>query len=476
MANRGESAARVLVSAGPLGWRTVVPWVGQERAHWWASLADEAIALPDGAFTEPLALARAAREAGCQAVHPGWGLLAESPEFAQAVLDEGLVWVGPSPAVLRRLGDKGQAAELAASLGIPTFPGGPIAPGDPAPLGPYPVLAKARRSGGGLGQALAESPEAWPAACEAALAQTRASFGEAAAEAGLMWAPWMADARHVEVQVAGDAQGQVLSLGLRDCSVQRRRQKLVEESPSPGLPTEQGEALEAWACALLRSVGYQGLGTVEFLVRPGGASCFLEVNARLQVEHPLTEWRWGLDLVALQLGLAQGRPLAELGPRSGPVGWAMEVRLLSEDPFTGLPCPGRVERVLWPGGPFVRLDPGVGAPDEIDPRFDPMIAKLSAWGRDREEARLRLLGALQRLEVVGGLRHNQARLIHILQDPDFCAGRHHTAWDAHGLASAPWEGEAPWASRPIGGGPAAPPAAAGWPAPAWRALGRGGRP
>lgn len=448
VANRGEAAARVLTSAQALGWATVVPWLASERTHWWASLADELCPLPEGLWTQPEALAEAAQACGAEAVHPGWGLLSESPAFAEAVVARGMRWVGPPPDAMRRLGDKAEAARLATSLGLPTLPGGAIAPEGPPPPGPYPVLAKARLGGGGVGQALA--------------VQAEAAFGPEALAAGLLWCPFWAEARHLEVQVAVDRGGQAKSLGLRDCSVQRRRQKLLEESPPPGLPGPEGQALEAWACALLQAAGYEGLGTVEFLRQGPGQVAFLEVNARLQVEHPLTEWRWGLDLVALQLALAEGRSLEALGPWPEPRGWAIEARLLSEAPDTELPCPGPLAHVLWPGGPFVRVDPGVGAPDEVHPSFDPMIAKISAWGRDREEARRRLLGALGRLELVGELDHNLDRLRQLLAHPDFIAARHHTQWapPAGPRASAPVPPLAPPVA-PLGDPRKAP--GVGWP-------------
>jgi acetyl/propionyl-CoA carboxylase alpha subunit len=466
VANRGEAAARILTSAQALGWTSAVPWLASERAHWWASLADVLLPLPEGAWTQGEALAQAALDWGADAVHPGWGLLAEAPALAEAVLRRGMRWVGPPPAAMRRLGDKAEAAQLARSVGLPCLPGGAIAPGAPAPEGPYPVLAKARRGGGGLGQAIAESPEAWPRAAAEALAQARASFGAEAEAAGLLWCPHWADARHVEVQVAVDASGEAKSLGLRDCSVQRRRQKLIEESPAPGLPAAQGARLEAWACQLLQAAGYQGLGTVEFLVQGEALEAFLEVNARLQVEHPLTEWRWGLDLVALQLDLAAGASLAELGPWQEPRGWAIEARLLSESPDGALPSPGPIHHLLWPGGPFVRVDPGVGAPDEVHPDFDPMLAKVSAWGANREEARRRLLAALGRLELVGDLDHNLDRLRQLLAHPDFVAAKHHVQW-APSAPPRPPAPEAP-AALPPARPPHPPTPLVGWPKPAWK--------
>ncbi len=384
VANRGEIAVRIFSTCHRLGLRTVaVAGPGDESAlH--TRVADAVV--PVASYLDADALVAAARESGAQLIHPGYGFLAESAAFAEAVAGAGLTWIGPPAEALRRGGDKLEAKRIAAEAGVPT-----LQTGAADELG-FPLLVKAAAGGGGRGMRVVEREEDLAAALEAASREAEAAFGN-----GTVYCErYLARPRHVEVQLIGDRHGNVIALGERDCSVQRRHQKVVEESPPPGLSDGQRGRLARHAVAFGRTIGYESAGTAEFLV-DGDDVFFLELNGRIQVEHPVTEAVTGLDVVELQLRVADGESLADLEIESN--GHAVEARLYAEDPRTFLPQPGVVTGLSLPE--TIRVDAGIDAGDEIGGAYDPMIAKLVAHGADREEALERLEAALDETRIEG---------------------------------------------------------------------------
>ena len=437
VANRGEIARRVFATCRRIGIGTVAVYSDADSDALFVREADEAVALGGTTAAESylrgdLLIAAAARS-GADAIHPGYGFLSENAPFAQAVLDAGLTWVGPSPAVIAEMGLKTRARELMEQAGVPVLPGrtltGSESAGGVAELAQsevgYPLLVKASAGGGGKGMRLVEDPERLHSAIEAARREASAAFGDDQ----VFLERYAPRSRHVEIQIIGDAHGTVLSLGERDCSVQRRHQKVIEESPSPavddGVRAEMAEA----GVAAGRKLGYVNAGTVEFLFVPDTQEFFfLEVNTRLQVEHPVTELVTGLDLVELQLRVAQGERL----PAGGPVfdGHAVEARLYAEDPAAGfLPVTGTLSRFSVPEG--VRVDTGVESGATISPHYDPMIAKVIAHGHTRADAIRRLADGLRRAEL-HGMTTNRDFLVNVLEHPEFAAGGADTSFlDRH---------------------------------------------
>ena len=410
VANRGEIAVRIFSTCRRLGLETVAAaGPGDERAlH--TRVADTVV--PVTSYLDAQALVTAARDAGADLVHPGYGFLAESAAFAEAVLDAGLTWIGPPPEALRRGGDKLEAKRIAAAAGVPT-----LEAGQPAELG-FPLLVKAAAGGGGRGMRVVERPDQLDEALQAASREAEAAFGD-----GTVYCERQLEhPRHVEVQLMGDRHGNVLALGARDCSVQRRHQKVVEESPPPSLADDVLGRLAEHAVAFGRAVGYESAGTAEFLVDRDDVF-FLELNGRIQVEHPVTEEVTGLDLVELQLRVADGESLAELRPVTS--GHAVEARLYAEDPQTFLPQPGTVRRLSLPPG--IRVDAGIEAGDEVGGAYDPMIAKLIAHAPDRDAALDRLAAALDET-VVEGVTTNLPFLRWLVAHPAFRAGDVTTAF------------------------------------------------
>ena len=404
VANRGEIAVRIFRTCRRLGIGTVAAVGPGDAGALHARVADSAVEV--GSYLDAAALVRVAREAGAQLVHPGYGFLAESAAFAEAVLEGGLTWVGPPPDALRRGGDKLEAKRIAAEAGVPTLPSG-----EPDELG-FPLLVKAAAGGGGRGMRVVERPEELAGAREAAAREAEAAFGD-----GTVYCErYLPSPRHVEVQLIGDRHGTVLAIGERDCSVQRRHQKVVEETPPPGLPPALRERIAAYAVAFATALGYESAGTAEFLVE-GDEVFFLELNGRIQVEHPVTEAVTGLDLVELQLRVADGESLAELQPVS--TGHAVEARLYAEDPRTFLPQPGLIRRLRLPHA--IRVDAGIEEGDEVGASYDPMIAKLIAHGADREEALDNLEQALEET-VVEGVTTNLPFLRWLVAHPAFRVG------------------------------------------------------
>ena len=393
IANRGEIARRIARTTDLLGIRAVSP----------ATDGPGGLDLLDVG-----AVVKAARAAGADAVHPGFGFLAENAAFAEAVIGAGIRWVGPPPAAIQSMGDKAAARRLAASLGIPTVPGydGADQSDDvltrAADAIGYPILVKPVAGGGGKGMRTVREPARFNDALGGARREAVAAFGDGR----VLLERLVEGPRHVEVQVLFDRHGHGIHLGERDCSTQRRHQKVLEETPSPAVSSAIRERLGTAAVRLAAAVGYESAGTCEFLLTDRGETFFLEMNTRLQVEHPVTELVTGLDLVAEQLRIAAGEPLrvaqAEADERRTHGGHAIEVRLYAEDAEAGfLPATGRVERLSWPSGDGIRIDAGIDEGTEIGGRFDPMLAKLIAHGRDRTEALARLTDAVDRTVVLG---------------------------------------------------------------------------
>jgi acetyl/propionyl-CoA carboxylase alpha subunit len=404
VANRGEIAVRIFSTCRRLGIGTVAVVGPGDTDALHVRVADDAVGV--GSYLDAEALVGAARNSGANLVHPGYGFLAESADFAEAVLSAGLTWVGPPPEALRRGGDKLEAKRIATAAGVPT-----LATGTAEELG-FPLLVKAAAGGGGRGMRVVERADELDQALAAAAREAEAAFGD-----GTVYCErYLASPRHVEVQLIGDRHGTVLALGARDCSVQRRHQKVVEESPPPALSDEVRSRLAGYAVAFGRELGYQSAGTVEFLVH-GHEVFFLELNGRIQVEHAVTEAVTGLDLVELQLRVADGESVADLRPAT--TGHAVEARLYAEDPRTFLPQPGPVRRLQLPTG--IRVDAGIEEGDEVGASYDPLIAKLVARGADRDDALDRLAAALA-VTVVEGVTTNLPFLRWLVAHPVFRRG------------------------------------------------------
>ena len=432
VANRGEIAVRVIRALHELGIEAVAVYSTADRDALHVALADQAVCIGPPAASEsylriPSVIA-AAETTGCEAVHPGYGFLSENPAFARACAESDLVVVGPPPEVMERLGDQAAAKDEMRAAGVPLVPGtdGPaslteirVAAGE---LG-FPVLLKATAGGGGRGMRRVEGPEQLEEAYAAASAEADAAFGDGSLYLEKVVTP----ARHVEVQVLCDAAGGVLTLGERECSIQRRHQKLVEESPSAAVTPEIRDELESSVARACAAVGYLGAGTFEFLLGPDGAPSFIEVNCRLQVEHPVTELVTGIDLVRGQLRVAAGERLDVVG-RAERRGHAIEIRINAEDPARGFaPSPGVVERFQPPLGPGVRVDTAIEDGLEIPPYYDSLIAKVIVLDEDRPAAIARAVRALQELEVEG-IPTTRELALDVLRSDGFAAGDYSTGY------------------------------------------------
>ncbi|WNE97227.1 biotin carboxylase N-terminal domain-containing protein [Streptomyces luomodiensis] len=447
VANRAEIARRIVRTCRDLGIATVAVHSDADAAAPHAREADTAVRLPGDAPADTYLrgdlLVKAALAAGADAVHPGYGFLSEHADFARAVRDAGLVWVGPPPEAMEAMASKTRAKELMRKAGVPL-----LDPLDPAGVtaGDLPVLVKAAAGGGGRGMRVVRDLDALPAALDSARAEAASAFGDGE----IFVEPYMEGARHVEVQVLADTHGTVWTLGTRDCSLQRRHQKVIEEAPAPGLDEELRRTLTESAANAARAIGYEGAGTVEFLVSAAGRAYFLEMNTRLQVEHPVTEEIYGLDLVALQLRIAEGAALDAEPP--APRGHAVEARLYAEDPARDWqPQTGIMHRLEIAG---LRVDSGPADGDAIGVHYDPMLAKVIAVAPTRAEAVRRLAHGLERARLHGPVT-NRELLVRALRHPEFEAARMDTGFLERHLpeltASATASDSASAADSPRGG-------------------------
>ncbi|MGD0850475.1 acetyl/propionyl/methylcrotonyl-CoA carboxylase subunit alpha [Bradyrhizobium sp.] len=432
IANRGEIALRIMRTARRLGYGVVAVYSDADRESLHVREADEAVrigeALPAQSYLNMGAIIAAAKSSGADAIHPGYGFLAENEDFAQACRDAGLVFVGPSPEAIKAMGNKAGAKEIMKAAGVPCVPGYQGADqSDSAMLAEahrigFPVMIKAVAGGGGRGMRLVADAPAFPDALRGARSEAQSAFGDAS----VILERAIADPRHIEIQVFGDAFGNAIHLGERDCSVQRRHQKLIEEAPSPKVTPQLRARIGGIAVNAIKSLGYEGAGTLEFLLDQSGEFYFMEMNTRLQVEHPVTEAITGVDLVELQLRIASGEPL---GLRQEDVkfsGHAIEVRLCSEDAAHDfMPQSGRM--ASWRMPDELRVEHALRSGSEIPPFYDSMIAKLISHGATRDEARRRLIHGLEQT-VAFGVTTNQTFLAACLRHPEFAAGEATTAF------------------------------------------------
>jgi propionyl-CoA carboxylase alpha chain len=432
IANRGEIAARVMRTAHGLGIATVAVFSDPDADAPYVAMADEAVRLPGAApadtYLRGEAIIAAAVKAGADAVHPGYGFLSENAAFARACADAGLVFVGPAPDTITAMGDKVAAKAIMAAAGVPVLPGVTVSRADDLTAGSaqvgYPLLVKAAYGGGGRGMRLVRDPADLPEAVASATSEAASAFGDGT----VFLERFVQDPRHVEVQILGDQAGTVVHLFERECSIQRRYQKILEECPSPAVGDELRAALTKAAVAAGQAIGYVGAGTVEFVLDRDGSFYFLEVNTRLQVEHPVTEEVTGLDLVELQLRIAEGEPLPREVREAQISGHAIEARLYAEDVPAGfLPVTGTLHRFAFQSAPGIRVDTGVADGTLVGPYYDAMLAKVIAHGRSRADAARRLARALQEAEI-HGVTTNRDLLAAILREPDFLAGATDTGY------------------------------------------------
>jgi propionyl-CoA carboxylase alpha chain len=438
IANRGEIAARIMRTAHDLGMATVAVYSDPDADAPYVGLADEAVRLPGAAPADTYLrgdlIIAAAAATRADAVHPGYGFLSENEAFARACADAGLIFVGPAPGTIAAMGSKVEAKALMAAAGVPVLPGVTITSTDDlddlavaaagvAHVG-FPLLVKAAFGGGGRGMRLVGDPAGLAEAVRSARGEAASAFGDGT----VFLERFVTDPRHVEVQILGDTAGQVVHLFERECSIQRRYQKIVEECPSPAVDEELRAALTSAAVAAGQAIGYIGAGTVEFVLGQDGSFFFLEVNTRLQVEHPVTEEVTGLDLVELQLRIAEGEPLPPAATNATISGHAIEVRLYAEDVAAGfLPVTGPLYRFAIPPAPGVRTDTGFRDGSVVSPHYDAMLAKVIAHGRSRADAAKRLARTLDRAQI-HGVTTNRDLLAAILREPEFASGRTDTGY------------------------------------------------
>lgn len=436
IANRGEIAVRIIRAARELGWRTVAVYSEADRdaPHTW--LADEAYLLgpPEAAqsYLHSARLLEVARHSGATAVHPGYGFLAENADFAAACEDAGLLYIGPTAAVIRQMGSKIHAKQIAVAAEVPVVPGFQApdmaallqyAPREAERLG-YPLLVKAAAGGGGKGMRLVTDAQALQPALEAGAREAQHAFGDAT----LLLEKYLPCPRHVEVQILGDHFGNRVHVFERECSIQRRHQKIIEETPSVAVDEALRQRLTSAALRLAAAVNYTNAGTVEFLLDEDGAFYFLEMNTRLQVEHPITELVSGIDLVHQQLRIASGEPLAVTQDSLTQRGHAIECRLYAEDPAQGfLPATGRIRVLREPYGPGRRIDSGITVQQEVTSHYDPILAKLISYGATRQEARWRMQALLRDYTILG-VTTNRQFLLDVIASEAFAAGATDTAF------------------------------------------------
>ncbi len=428
IANRGEIAVRVIRACRDLGIPTVAVYSDADRAALHVRYADEAIHIgapaPRESYLRMDKIIAAAKKTGADAIHPGYGFLAENAAFAQQCTDEGVIFVGPTPSAISAMGDKQSARTAVRKNNVPLIPGTEAGLHDEdlqeaaAKIG-YPVLIKAVAGGGGKGMRAVHRPEDFEEALTTARREAESSFGNGDVYVEKL----LVGARHIEFQILADTHGNTIHLGERECSIQRRHQKLLEESPSVFLDADLRERMGKMAIAAAEAVDYVNAGTIECMVDEDKNFYFLEMNTRLQVEHPVTELVTGVDLVKEQIRIARGRRMGPTQNFLNPTGWAIECRINAEDPYNNfLPSVGKITTLLTPSGPGVRVDSGVYRGYEISPYYDSMIAKLICWGEDRAEAMLRMRRALSEYTIMG-VQHNIPFHINLLNSFSFIAGK-----------------------------------------------------
>jgi acetyl-CoA carboxylase biotin carboxylase subunit len=434
IANRGEIAVRIIAACRDLGVATVAVHSEADRDSLHVALADQSVCIgpaqSDGSYLNQTSVISAAEITGAEAIHPGYGFLAENAVFAEVTRESGITFIGPTPDAIRLMGNKAEARKTMAAAGVPVVPGsdGPLSD-LPAALEVadeigYPVILKASSGGGGRGMRLAFSPDELRAGYDTARNEADKAFGDPT----VYLEKYLERPRHIEFQVLADGNGRVIHLGERECSIQRRHQKILEEAPSVALTPELRDEMGRAAVAAARAAKYLNAGTVEFLLAETGEFYFMEMNTRIQVEHPVTELVAGVDLLREQLVIANGQPMTI--PKRRQVrarGHAIEFRINAEDPVTFAPSPGRIDHLVLPGGPGVRVDTHIYCGYEIPPYYDSLIAKLLVFGADREEAIMRGRRALE-MFVVEGISTSVPLHLRILEDRDFRAGRLSTSF------------------------------------------------
>ena len=445
IANRGEIALRIVRTLREMGVLSVAVYSDADREELHVRAADEAYRLgppaPSESYLRIDRILEVAQQAGCDAIHPGYGFLSENADFARAVEDAGLIFIGPTADSIAQAGDKLRARVAMVAAGVPVIPGSEAALDDPGELEAiakeigFPIALKAVGGGGGKGIRVVHEPSGLAEAFARASAEALSAFGNGA----MYIEKFLVNPKHIEIQVLSDTHGNHLHLGERECSIQRRHQKLLEEAPSPNVDADLRARMGASAVEAVAAVDYRGAGTVEFLLDDAGEFYFLEINTRIQVEHPVTELVYGIDLVRWQVRVAEGCELPFKQEDLVPKGHAIEIRLTAEDPAAGFfPQTGVVKALRMPEGPGIRVDANLYPGQEITLHYDPMIGKIIAHGRDRDDAIERLKRALVEMRLVG-LKTCAPLLLRLLDEPDFRAGRTHTGYLERYVEESDWQ-------------------------------------